>query len=122
MVDLFVILFHCNLVFEYRSRVGTKFRYVHHHTGLLLIDYLICFYVYLIEVFLSIFGWQDYSNASLKNYAVWANSAVCCVLFSELKALLHTVPEVARLIGAKNTDLVLRTSDQDDEGKVKAVL
>ncbi|XLT36137.1 hypothetical protein HN873_067429, partial [Arachis hypogaea] len=46
---------------------------------------------------------------------VWANSAVCCVLFSELKALLHTVPEVARLIGAKNTDL-------DDEGKVKAVL
>ncbi|RYQ92730.1 hypothetical protein Ahy_B09g098946 isoform D [Arachis hypogaea] len=60
---------------------------------------------------------SDYSNASLKNYAVWANSAVCCVLFSELKALLHTVPEVARLIGAKNTDLVLRTSDQDDEGK-----
>ncbi|KAL4288515.1 hypothetical protein AHAS_Ahas19G0293900 [Arachis hypogaea] len=53
---------------------------------------------------------SDYSNASLKNYAVWANSAVCCVLFSELKALLHTVPEVARLIGAKNTDLVLRTT------------
>ncbi|RYR59997.1 hypothetical protein Ahy_A04g017108 [Arachis hypogaea] len=57
----------------------------------------------------------DYSNASLKNYAVWANSA-------ELKALIHTVPEVARLIGAENADLVLQTSDQDGEGKVKAVL
>ncbi|MED6143050.1 hypothetical protein PIB30_003333 [Stylosanthes scabra] len=43
------------------------------------------------------------------------------VTLKELKALLHTVPEFAQLIGAENADLVLRTSDQDDEGEVKAV-
>ncbi|XP_057719667.1 uncharacterized protein LOC130934096 [Arachis stenosperma] len=38
----------------------------------------------------------------------------------ELKASLHIVPEVERLIGAENANLVLRTSDQDDERKVES--
>ncbi|XP_061348505.1 mannose-6-phosphate isomerase 1-like isoform X2 [Gastrolobium bilobum] len=42
--------------------------------------------------------------------------------FITLKAVLHTVPEVVELLGAANANLVLQTSDQDGEEKVKHVL
>ncbi|WJX80591.1 Mannose-6-phosphate isomerase [Trifolium repens] len=40
----------------------------------------------------------------------------------ELKAVIHTVPEVVDLVGAENANLVLQTSDQNGEEKVKPVL
>nr|AAX31279.1 phosphomannose isomerase [Cyamopsis tetragonoloba] len=40
----------------------------------------------------------------------------------ELKAVLHTVPEVVELVGAANANLILQTRDQDGEEKVKPVL
>lgn len=36
--------------------------------------------------------------------------------------MIHNVPEVVGLVGDANTDLVLQTSDQTDEEKVKPVL
>lgn len=36
--------------------------------------------------------------------------------------MIHNVPEVVGLVGDANADLVLQTSDQTDEEKVKPVL
>lgn len=36
--------------------------------------------------------------------------------------MIHSVPEVLGLVGDANADLVLQTSDQTDEEKVKPVL
>ncbi|CAJ1844113.1 unnamed protein product [Sphenostylis stenocarpa] len=44
------------------------------------------------------------------------------ITLKELKGVLHSVPEIVELIGATNTNLVLQTSDKDDEEKVKPVL
>ncbi|XP_020224065.1 mannose-6-phosphate isomerase 1 [Cajanus cajan] len=44
------------------------------------------------------------------------------VTLKELKAVLHTIPEIVELVGATNTNLVLQTNDQDGEEKVKPVL
>ncbi|KAE9595174.1 hypothetical protein Lal_00009326 [Lupinus albus] len=43
------------------------------------------------------------------------------ITLKELKAVLHTVPEVAELIGAENANLVFQTSDQDSELQLKSV-
>ncbi|XP_027353167.1 mannose-6-phosphate isomerase 1-like isoform X2 [Abrus precatorius] len=44
------------------------------------------------------------------------------ITVKELKAVLHDVPEIVELVGVENANLVLQTSDQDSEEKVKAVL
>lgn len=44
------------------------------------------------------------------------------ITLKELKAVIHTVPEVVDLVGAANANLVLETSDQNGEEKVKPVL
>ncbi|KAJ1443239.1 RmlC-like cupin domain superfamily [Sesbania bispinosa] len=44
------------------------------------------------------------------------------ITLKELKAVLHTVPEVVELVGAANANLVLQTEDQYGEEKVKPVL
>ncbi|CAI8586985.1 unnamed protein product [Vicia faba] len=44
------------------------------------------------------------------------------ITLEELKDVIHNVPEVVNLVGDANVDLVLQTSDQTDEEKVKPVL
>ncbi|KAL1323170.1 hypothetical protein HN51_068232 [Arachis hypogaea] len=67
--------------------------------------------------------YKDGNHKPEMTLAMTEFEALCgFITLKELKALIHTVPEVARLIGAENADLVLQTSDQDGEGKVKAVL
>ncbi|CAK8540576.1 unnamed protein product [Lathyrus sativus] len=44
------------------------------------------------------------------------------ITLEELKAVIHNVPEVVDLVGDANADLVLQSSDQTDQEKVKPVL
>ncbi|CAL0308267.1 unnamed protein product [Lupinus luteus] len=67
--------------------------------------------------------YKDGSHKPEMALAMTQFEALCgFITLKELKAVLHTVPEVSELIGAENANLVLQTSDQDSEEKLKSVL
>ncbi|KAK7295788.1 hypothetical protein RJT34_18700 [Clitoria ternatea] len=66
--------------------------------------------------------YKDANHKPEMTLAMTDFEALCgFITLKELKAVLYTVPEVGELIGAANAELVLQTSDQDEE-KVKPVL